>query len=266
MKKMDPGINFLTRKRPSLIGNLLRNKSTGCLLYVGRQIGRVQGNPVVGVWINGRKTTMHLRSWVWSLYRSPNETPFVELLCKTQNCVEHRHMRQSRKMRKYYNTDHLPQSRMSDEIILTIRYFLREKVPVAILSRVFTRSGFIIRNIGRVGVRPDLKLRRDFVPSADIMNRVAQESIQSSHFYLPPDQKAEAIKAISASPISSRKKKLLLERIKGKYLNTIVREIGLTRDRVIKISWQALFELHNLYGYPDWLKIISHNRLPSRKR
>jgi hypothetical protein len=261
---MDKEIEFIISKHPSLAGWLERNHSTGCLLYKGPRKGVVEGNPLVSFRLpDGRKISMHLRKRVWTLYHPNRSKEHVRMTCNVHNCMAISHQIASRKMYKYRDVYSLYQSRLSENDIRAIRYFHKERVAVSVLCKVFLPIPYLIRIISSGKVRTDVQLPKGYHPPTDLMDRVAQESMNSPRSYLTPAMRSEAARSVRQSSLSPFQKEILQFRVNGLPLMEIVNKVEWSRNHVIVYTREAYKILRREFGLPDWLKIISHNRIAS---
>jgi hypothetical protein len=257
MRAADAEIERLTRMRRFLRGTLKRDPQTGCLLYTGGRRGPSLGNPLLADKRNGRNTTHHLRSWIWTIHRGPPPRGrFVVMACGVFNCHEPSHMRLSGEKIIYRTVYAHFRSRLTEEDIRAIRFFQR-KVSVAVLSRVFVPSPYLIRRIQQGQVRPDVQSPRGYHPSAEILRRVSRESLKSSRRYMTDAQVRDARAAIRRSDLSDLHKRLLLEKLEGKTVRAIAREGRLSRDRINVFTRQALSLLKKDHKHEEWLPLLS---------
>jgi hypothetical protein len=262
----DREIERLCRLRPSLRGRLRRNPRTGCLLYVGKTLGRSKGNPLLIVHTRKKKrkmTSILLRRYVYQLYHGqlpPNRYPFMS--CLNYRCVAQKHIRIVSKHRPYRNNPFLENEISIKRYVLVVRYF-QGIVSSRALSLWFRVSSKTIRDIWDNKLLADHPLPDNFIPPPVWAHKAEMEShgTPSGHYLSPKNQKI-ALSDIQASPLTPTAKSRLRRYVFGETYLEISRSVSRDYSSIRESIRNALLRLYNQLGPKEWLCLLLKKPLP----
>jgi hypothetical protein len=256
----DREIERLCRLRPSLRGRLRRNPRTGCLLYVGKTLGRSKGNPLLIVHTRKKKpkmTSILLRRFVWQLYHGsipPHRYPFMS--CLNYRCVAHKHIRIVPQHRPYRNNSFLENEISIKKHVLIVRFF-QGIVSSRALSRWFSVSSKIIRDIWDNKLLSDYPLPDNFIPPPVWAHKAELESYGTpSGHYLSPKNQEIAFSDIQASPLTPTAQSRLRSYVLGKTYLEISRSVSRDYSSIRESIRNALLRLYNQLGPKEWLCLL----------
>jgi hypothetical protein len=254
IRKKGIPLQRLFSRRQSILKDLRRTKD-GCLEYVGPQKGGSVGNPLVG--IEGGKSTVHLRKWIWEQNNGPlKKGTYVRMtVCGNRKCHEYRHMTVVTSHRPYgpYRSEYV--SRIPEDQIREIRYF-QGKVPASVISKVFGIRAHVISGIWRSTSAGKVALPRGWKPGRSVIERVEREAQQVWTVYLGPEKMEMAIRDINSSELGGRDKKIVLDVVSGKTTSVLGRKFGLSAAGIRYVYNKALRHLEDKYGKNQWIMLV----------
>jgi len=261
----DPEIERICRLRPSLRGRLRRNRRTGCLLYVGKTIGRSKGNPLL--FVHSRKkhimSSVLLRRFVWQLYhgRLPAKR-YIFMSCLNYRCISHKHGIVVSRYRPYRKNSLLENEAAIKKHLYVIRYF-QGIVSSLELSRWFHVSSSTIRDIWDSNLFPENQLPDGYSPPPAWAHKAEVFSCgtPSGHYLSPGNQKI-ALRDINKSPLTKTAKSRLQRYVRGYTYLEIAKKVSRDPSSVRESISNGLLRLYRLLGPKEWLCLLLKKDFP----
>jgi hypothetical protein len=249
-------------KRRYAIRKWMKQKSNGCLEYVGPQRGRSIGNPLIS--INSGRTTTHLRRWVWEQHHGPlPRGKFIRMRCNNSRCHKPSHM---------IITNIYPHAnsygpkknefivRCSPEEIRTMRYY-RGKVSGEIIAHLMGMKYTSVWSLWRSTCNPKISTLKGWRPSNTFDRRVEDASLSGQNIYLGLQSLHIAKQDIARSRLSPAHKELITRMIQGKKASALAKELKLSHMGVLYVYRRALLSIYGEVGERRWIHLASLGRI-----
>ena len=258
---MDQEIRRIISQYPSLRGRLRRNRSSGCLEYVGPVHGSSPANPLLlYITPRGKKTTITLRRWVWLFHKKKIPAgKFPIMSCGNYRCVEINHEYLGNHFSRYRLFDPEANRLLTRDTVKALRYFQGKVVP-KMLARCFPRiSIYKIRKVLNLKIFPEIVVPKGYKPPSALVEKLEYLSSRRVHYrrYIGPKTLQTALRDISQSNLSFREKDILRQYIQQTSVHEIHRKEGISRARVYIIIQGALRKIRMQCGDRRWISLLS---------
>lgn len=258
---MDKEIRRIIAVYPSLRGRLKRDRSSGCLEYVGPESGPSAYNPILNYTTpRGKSASILLRRWVWLSHKKKIPVgKFPIMACRNYRCHEYKHEYLGNKFSKYRLFDPKINRLLTPDIVIVLRYF-QGKATQQMLSRCFSRiSLYRIKKVHSRKIFPEIVVPRGYKPPNALVEKLENISRRRAHYrrYFGPNTVHSALQDISQSNLSLREKRILRQYVQKTSVQEIRKEEGISRARVYIIINSALRKLCSQYGDKRWFLLLS---------
>jgi hypothetical protein len=250
------------RRRYTIRKWMRRNRTNGCLEYIGPLRGRIAGNPLISI-SSGRATT-HLRRWVWEITHGPlPKGKYVRMTCNNNRCHEPSHM--SIVKEHPHGDSYGPKKtefivRLSAEQIRSIRYY-KGIVSGSLIAQIVGMKKTSVWTLWISVCNAQIITPKGWHPSKAFDRRVEDESISFADIYLGPQTLRNAKKDIDQSHLSAPHKILLTRMIEGEKAFTLTKELKLSYNGVLYIFRRSLLTVHREVGNRRWIFLASKGRI-----
>ena len=258
---MDKELHRIITCYPSLRGRLRRNRSSGCLEYIGSGHGSSQSNPLVP-YINsrGRNSTMTLRRWIWLSHgKKIPSGKYLIMSCGNVHCMDFQHEYLGAHPARYQLVNPETCRLLTPEIVKTIRFY-KGKVLPKMLSRVLPRiSAYRIRKVLNYKTFPEITVPKGYRPPKQLVEILEELSSRRSRYriYLGPITLRSALHDISQSLLTLREKRILRQYVQQVPVENIGSREGVSRTRIYNVIGTSRIKIAKVYGHKRWFILFS---------
>lgn len=250
---MESHIKRIISQHPSLRNRLRRNRSTGCLEYVGPRIGAIEGNPRLTVRHLGY--SVFLRTLIWTSIHGPVPwKKYIVMSCRNHFCHLPSHMQLDSK-RFVYRTGLGSYVRKLPLSTVYFILYLNGKVAARAVANCFHITFAGVRTIWNN--RPGIVLPPNYKPPSKFVRVVEQYfSKNRTGFFLSEKHSREAKKDILSSPLDRKSKEILLRYLSGEPVLDISHRFGIDNNTCYDWKNMALFILREHIGKKEWIRLL----------
>jgi len=255
--RTDPALAYLALHRPMIAKDLKRNTRTGCLEYVGRRRGKIEGNPFTLVKRRGKYVPTLLRPWLYELHYGPVPAgKRVVMKCACHRCHEPSHMMLSANSYTYRRNGYLHNANLTKENILLFRH-LSGSIPSSVLEKWFSIPAKHQRRILDNKKFSQYQLPKNYVPPLAWARRAEDYSFHtvSGHYLCPANRKA-ALADIRISRLSPPAKAYMELFVNGIPAFLIARRHKKDRSTIRDMVRRSLKALERSGVNRKWLRVL----------
>jgi hypothetical protein len=244
-----------------ILRSRLKIAANGCLEYIGPQVGRVEGNPIVytpdGNILLRRLIGVHH-------YRTKRKKLFFNMTCGNHRCLYFKHMEVSSKKKTFYRHRKLiPGHRLTREEKLSIQYY-GKRIPTHVWCQVLDVSEDCVRNVrDRALPRYQLPIPKNFRPPKQIVLRLSRLTA-SDRILVPildPCDLETALEDLRHVSLLQHEKDILRRSLRGERMSTISEKKDMDRRYVYFCRKRALIKIWQSVGPRKWILEASKGRI-----